>query len=399
MHVVRIAGALALSLAFIPGAGAQGLVVPATEKKIDALLAQMTLEEKVGQLNQYSSAFDVTGPAPSAGAQKVMYDQVRQGLVGSVLNVTGAEATRKMQQLAVENSRLKIPMIFGLDVIHGYRTMFPTPLGEAASWDPAAIEQSARIAATEAAAAGLHWTFAPMVDIAWDARWGRIMEGAGEDPYLGAQAAAARVRGFQGKDLAALDTIAACAKHYAAYGFSEAGPRLQHRRPVGAPAAQRRPAAVQGRGRGGRRDVHELVQRDRRDPVDGERAPAARHPEGRVGLRGLRGLGLGLDRRDGPARLRGEPRARRAAGDHRRQRHGHGVAGLRRPPRRAGEGGEGGREARGRRRPARPAGEVRARPLRRPVPLLGRGAREAGDRQPGARRRPPATWRASRSSC
>ena len=150
MHVFRFTGALALSFAFIPGAGAQGLVVPATEKKIDALLAQMTLEEKAGQLNQYSSAFDVTGPAPSAGAQKVMYDQVRQGLVGSVLNVTGAEATRKMQQLAVENSRLKIPMIFGLDVIHGYRTMFPVPLGEAASWDVAAIEQSARVGAAAA---------------------------------------------------------------------------------------------------------------------------------------------------------------------------------------------------------------------------------------------------------
>ena len=223
MHLLRFTGALALSLAFIPGAGAQGLVNPANEKKIDALLAQMTLEEKVGQLNQYSSAFDVTGPAPSAGAQKVMYDQIRQGLVGSVLNVTGAEATRKMQQLAVENGRLKIPMIFGLDVIHGYRTMFPTPLGEAASWDMAAIEQSARIGATEAAAAGVHWTFAPMVDVAWDARWGRIMEGSGEDPYLGAQAAAARVHGFQGKDLGAVDTIAACAKHYAAYGFGEGG--------------------------------------------------------------------------------------------------------------------------------------------------------------------------------
>ena len=223
MHLLRFTGALALSLAFIPGAGAQGLVNPATEKKIDALLAQMTLEEKVGQLNQYSSAFDVTGPAPSAGAQKVMYDQIRQGLVGSVLNVTGAEATRKMQQLAVENGRLKIPMIFGLDVIHGYRTMFPTPLGEAASWDMAAIEASARIGATEAAAAGVHWTFAPMVDVAWDARWGRIMEGSGEDPYLGAQAAVARVHGFQGKDLGAVDTIAACAKHYAAYGFGEGG--------------------------------------------------------------------------------------------------------------------------------------------------------------------------------
>lgn len=213
-----------LALALVPrGAGAQALADPRTEKKIDALLSQMTLEEKVGQLNQYSSPFDVTGPAPSAGAQKLAYEQIRKGLVGSMLNITGAEATRKAQQLAVENSRLKIPMIFGYDVIHGYKTIFPIPLGEAASWDPAAVERSARVAATEAAAAGLHWTFAPMVDVARDARWGRIMEGSGEDAFLGAQMAAARVRGFQGKDLAALDTIAACAKHYAAYGFAEAG--------------------------------------------------------------------------------------------------------------------------------------------------------------------------------
>jgi len=213
-----------LALALVPrDLTAQSLVNPATEKKIDALLAQMTLEEKVGQLNQYSSPFDLTGPAPSQGAQKTAYEQIRTGLVGSMLNVNGAEATRKAQQLAVENSRLKIPLIFGYDVIHGYKTIFPVPLGEAASWDPAAVERSARVAATEAAAAGQHWTFGPMVDIARDARWGRIMEGSGEDPYLGAQMAAARVRGFQGKDLAAVDTIAACAKHYAAYGFAEAG--------------------------------------------------------------------------------------------------------------------------------------------------------------------------------
>ena len=204
-------------------AAAQPLVNPATEKKIDALLAQMTLEEKVGQLNQYSSPFDMTGPAPTEGAQKTAYDQIRTGLVGSMLNVTGAEATRRAQQLAVENSRLKIPLMFGFDVIHGYKTIFPIPLGEAASWDPTAVERSARVAATEAAAAGVHWTFGPMVDIARDARWGRIMEGSGEDPFLGAQMAAARVRGFQGTSLAALDTIAACAKHYAAYGFAEAG--------------------------------------------------------------------------------------------------------------------------------------------------------------------------------
>ena len=132
----------------------------------------MTIEEKVGQLNQYSSPFDVTGPAPSQGAQKMAYEQIRAGLVGSMLNVNGAEATRKAQQLAVENSRLKIPLIFGYDVIHGYKTIFPIPLGEAASFDPAAVERSARVAATEAAAAGFHWTFGPMVDIARDAALG-----------------------------------------------------------------------------------------------------------------------------------------------------------------------------------------------------------------------------------
>jgi beta-glucosidase len=224
MRIRTSLGAVSLALVLVPVTlAAQPLVRPETEKKIDALLAQMTLEEKVGQLNQYSSAFDLTGPPPSAGYQKAAYDQIRSGLVGSLINVTGAEATRKAQQIVVESTRLKIPIIFGLDVIHGYRTMFPVPLGETASWDLAAIERSARIAATEAAAAGIHWTFAPMVDICRDPRWGRIMEGAGEDPYLGAQVAAARVRGFQAKDLAALDTIAACAKHYAAYGFGEAG--------------------------------------------------------------------------------------------------------------------------------------------------------------------------------
>lgn len=199
------------------------LVVPATEQKIDALLGQMTLEEKIGQLNQYSSSFDLTGPAPQSGDKRDRYEQIKRGQVGSMLNVIGAAATREAQKLAVENSRLHIPLLFGYDVIHGYRTMFPVPLGESASWDLAAIEASAHVAATEAAAAGIHWTFAPMVDIARDARWGRIMEGAGEDPYLGSLIAAARVRGFQGKDLAAVDTIAACAKHYAAYGFAEAG--------------------------------------------------------------------------------------------------------------------------------------------------------------------------------
>ena len=223
-HHIWLVRAVLLTLVLAaPALVAQTLVKPDIEQKIDALLAQMTLEEKIGQLNQYSSTFDVTGPAPEAGAQKQQYDHMRQGLVGSMLNVTGAEATRRAQELALEGSRLKIPLIFGLDVIHGYRTMFPVPLAEAASWDLTAIEQSARVSATEAAAAGVHWTFAPMLDISRDARWGRVMEGAGEDPYLGALVGAARVRGFQGRDLAALDTIAACAKHYAAYGFAEGG--------------------------------------------------------------------------------------------------------------------------------------------------------------------------------
>jgi len=221
--VLAVALAVPAAAPAAPPSGTAYLVRPATEKKIDALLGQMTLEEKIGQLNQYSNPLDLTGPAAGPGQQQAAYDQIRTGLVGSMLNVNGAEATRKAQELALSGSRLKIPMIFGYDVIHGYKTMFPIPLAEAASFDPAAVEQSARVAATEAAAAGQHWTFAPMVDVARDARWGRIMEGSGEDVYLGSVMAAARVRGFQGRDLGAVDTIAACAKHYAAYGFAEAG--------------------------------------------------------------------------------------------------------------------------------------------------------------------------------
>ena len=191
--------------------------------RVEALLERMTLEEKIGQLNQYSNTFDITGPPAEDHAGRERLKAIRSGLVGSMLNIAGVEETRIAQQHAVENSRLGIPMMFALDVIHGYRTMFPIPLGEAASWDLEAIERSARIAATEAAAAGIHWTFAPVVDIARDARWGRIMEGAGEDPFLASRIAEARVRGFQGGDLASVDTVAACAKHFAAYGFAEAG--------------------------------------------------------------------------------------------------------------------------------------------------------------------------------
>ncbi len=206
-----------------PALLAQPVLDPQVEARVDELMGRMTLQEKIGQLNQYSANFDVTGPRPDDEGGQTRHDRLTSGRVGSMLNVLGAEATRSAQKLAVEGSRLGIPLIFGYDVIHGYQTMFPVPLGETASWDLEAIETAARIAATEAAAAGLHWTFAPMVDVARDSRWGRIMEGAGEDPYLGSVVAAARVRGFQGQDLGALDTLAACAKHFAGYGLAEAG--------------------------------------------------------------------------------------------------------------------------------------------------------------------------------
>lgn len=189
------------------------------EKRIDDLLARMTLEEKLGQLAQYAGAWSNNGPRVTEGGEA----DIRAGRAGSFLNVYGAQFTREMQRLAVEGSRLGIPLLFAHDVIHGFRTTFPVPLAEAASWNPAEVEHAARVAAVEASAHGLHWTFAPMVDIARDPRWGRIVEGSGEDPYLGARMAAARVRGFQGTRLGAPDTILACAKHFAAYGAAEGG--------------------------------------------------------------------------------------------------------------------------------------------------------------------------------
>ena len=189
------------------------------DKRVDSVLSLMTLEEKVGQLNQLSSDFVATGPITKDGDKQ---DRVRQGKVGSYLNVTGAARTRSLQEIAMQ-SRLRIPLLFAQDVIHGYRTIFPIPLAEAASWDIAAMEQTARVAAIEAAASGIHWTFAPMVDIARDPRWGRVMEGAGEDSYLGSRIAAARVKGFQGKGVGSVDAVMACAKHFAAYGAAEGG--------------------------------------------------------------------------------------------------------------------------------------------------------------------------------
>jgi beta-glucosidase len=179
----------------------------------------MTLEEKIGQLVQYSAG-QATGPTSGRTDDR---DMIRKGQVGSLFNVTGSRETNALQRIAVENSRLHIPLIFGLDVIHGFRTTFPIPLGLAATWEPALVEKAARVAALESAAAGVRWTFSPMVDIARDARWGRISEGAGEDPYLGAAMAGAYVRGYQGEHLDAPGSIIACPKHYVGYGAAEGG--------------------------------------------------------------------------------------------------------------------------------------------------------------------------------
>jgi beta-glucosidase len=192
---------------------------PALEKKVNALLQKMTLEEKIGQLVQYSAG-QATGPTSGRTDDK---DMIRKGQVGSLFNVTGSRETNALQRIAVEHSRLHIPLIFGLDVIHGYRTTFPIPLGLAATWNPEIVEKAARVAAQESSAGGVRWTFSPMVDIARDARWGRISEGAGEDPYLGSLMAGAYVRGYQGEHLDSPDSIVACAKHYVGYGAAEGG--------------------------------------------------------------------------------------------------------------------------------------------------------------------------------
>ncbi|MFV8367303.1 beta-glucosidase BglX [Flavobacterium sp. XS1P27] len=191
--------------------------------KVDSVLQLMTLEEKIGQLNQYNGFWDITGPTPKEGQAAKKYEDLKKGLVGSMLNVKGVKDVKALQKLAVEQTRLGIPLLFGFDVIHGYKTISPIPLAEAASWDLDAIKKSAAIAAEEAASVGLNWTFAPMVDISRDARWGRVMEGAGEDTFLGSKIAVARVQGFQGDDLSATNTILACAKHFAGYAFAESG--------------------------------------------------------------------------------------------------------------------------------------------------------------------------------
>src|ERR1700723_220042 len=210
---------LAAACCFLCATAAAAEPVTAGERG-DALLARMTTDEKISQLVLLTGYGAVTGPVQ---LQQSLEENIRKGECGNVFNVMSVAQVRKLQKIAVEDTRLHIPLLFGYDVIHGYKTIFPICLGEAASWNPALIENSERVAATEGAAAGLDWTFAPMVDIARDPRWGRICEGAGEDPFLGSAIAAARVRGIQGTNLAAPDTLLACVKHYAAYGAVQAG--------------------------------------------------------------------------------------------------------------------------------------------------------------------------------
>ncbi len=216
-----------LVITFITGSYAQSKMhfdqSKPIEERITLLMSKMTLDEKVGQMNQYNGSWDFTGPLPESGSEEEKYEHIKKGWVGSMLSVRGVKEVRAVQKIAVEETRLGIPIIFGFDVIHGYKTLSPIPLAEAASWDLEAIKKSASVAADEASASGLNWTFGPNVDISNDARWGRVMEGAGEDTYLGSKIAMARVKGFQGEKLDANNTIVSCAKHFAAYGYAEAG--------------------------------------------------------------------------------------------------------------------------------------------------------------------------------
>lgn len=192
------------------------------ERKVDSLLALMTVEEKIGQMTQYSADWDITGPVMKNDWEAYL----KKGLVGSIFNAVTVDGVRKLQEMALSESRLKIPVLFAYDVVHGFRTIFPMPLAESCSWDLDLMRQTASVSATEAAAEGICWTFAPMIDVSRDARWGRVMEGAGEDPWYVSLVAVAKVKGYQGdswKDLKDTNTVLACAKHFVAYGAAEAG--------------------------------------------------------------------------------------------------------------------------------------------------------------------------------
>jgi len=218
MKIKKMMAPLAIALMTLPVA-AQTADMAKMEQFVDHLMSQMTLKEKIGQLNLPVTGDIVTGEAKSSD----LAGKIRMGEVGGLFNLKGVDKIREVQKLAVEQSRLHIPLIFGMDVIHGYETVFPIPLALSCSWDMAGIERSARVAAQEASADGICWTFSPMVDIARDPRWGRMSEGNGEDPYLGSAIARAMVHGYQGDDLTNNNTVMACVKHFALYGAAEAG--------------------------------------------------------------------------------------------------------------------------------------------------------------------------------
>ena len=216
MRIIRfVFSLLLLNVILSSRVHAQASKNDAMNKFVSALMSKMTLEEKIGQLNLVTPG---GGVATGAVVSKGVEDNIRKGWVGGIFGIYGPDKIRKAQELAVNNSRLHIPLLFGLDVIHGHKTMFPIPLGMSCTWDTTLIEESARIAATEASADGLKWVFSPMVDIARDPRWGRISEGGGEDPYLGSLIARAMVKGYQGTSLDNMSSVMACVKHFALYG-------------------------------------------------------------------------------------------------------------------------------------------------------------------------------------
>ena len=286
---------------------------------VTALLSKMTVAEKFGQL-------EMAAPDGPNGTPGDLINQAQNGQIGSVLDLVGVKNINQVQRAALQ-SRLGIPLIFGLDVIHGYKTMFPVPLGEAASWDPSLVENDESVSASEATADGIKWTFNPMVDISRDARWGRVVEGAGEDPFLGSAIAAAKVKGYQGDNFAAPDKMASTIKHFGAYGAPVAGREYNTVDMSTQQLAQRLPAALQGGRRRRRGDGDGLVQLAQRRPEHGQPVPAQDDPAQRVGLQGHHDQRLPGGPGARGVRLRLRRSRRGATGTDRRARHRDGGAG------------------------------------------------------------------------
>ena len=365
---------------------------PGRDARIEELLRQMTLEEKTGQLNQYSAG-QPTGPGTHRHSYETM---IAAGQVGSLLNVTRAEQVNHYQRIAVERSRLHIPLLFGLDVIHGFRTIFPVNLGLSSTWDPALVEETSRVAAEEAAAQGIRWTFSPMVDIARDARWGRIAESAGEDPYLGSVLARAYVRGYQGQRLQRPDLDPRLRETFRRVWRGGGRARLQHHRHLRALAAPGLSEPVPRQRRGGRRHVHVRLQFVERRARQRERVRPSRHLARGVGLQLVWSSATGEPSRRTIAHgiaTNGATAARQIVPG--RGRHGHGERSLcfriawsrqlgRRSPAGARRIGEAGPAPEGRPRAVREplcppadstAASARARPRRRVAPA---GAARSG---------------------